>query len=151
MIVLLVEDNENKMRAISSFYRNEFPRDDLFIADSLIDGLRYARDLAPSFILLDMSLPNRAGATPGHRTSATQAFAGKEFIWRVKRMSFQTKILVVSMFETFGASPNIITLTDIDMEMKDRYPEIYLSAVHYSQSDERWQSEILKFRKTLER
>lgn len=149
MKVLLIEDNINKRNAIAGFYCAAFPEDDFFTADSLISGLKSARDLEPGAILLDMSLPNRANASHKSGPSATIAFAGKEFLWRVKRMNFRTHVLVVSMFETFGVSPNIITLTDLDREMKERYPELYVSAVHYSPSDESWQGEIASFRSSL--
>lgn len=150
MRVLLVEDNPNKRNAIVDFYESAFPEDDLATADSLIGGLRLARDLRPNIVLLDMSLPSRTAAALGASASTTQAFAGKEFLWRVKRMNFKTQVILVSMFETFGVSPNITTLTDLDNEMRERYPNLYVSFVHYSPSDDRWQTEIADLRKKME-
>ncbi|WP_143100587.1 hypothetical protein [Roseovarius indicus] len=65
-------------------------------------------------------------------------------------MRFDTKVLVVSMFETFGLAPNITTLTDLDAEMKDKYPQLYFGAVHFSPTDENWQESIREFRLSME-
>ncbi|KRS12060.1 response regulator transcription factor [Roseovarius indicus] len=150
MRTLLVEDNFNKRKSISEFYAREFPKDELFSEDSLIGGLRHARDSHPNLILLDMSLPYHSSGKQGAGTADMRAFAGKEFLRRVRRMRFDTKVLVVSMFETFGLAPNITTLTDLDAEMKDKYPQLYFGAVHFSPTDENWQESIREFRLSME-
>jgi CheY-like chemotaxis protein len=150
MKVLLVEDNMNKRNAIANFYCSEFPADEFKTADSLIEGLRKARDCKPDIILLDMSLPNHSSSSESAGASDMLPFAGKNFLLRVKRMKFDTKVIVVSMFETFGVAPNITTLAVLHEEMKERYPTLYLGAVHYSPSDEEWQFEISNFRRLLE-
>lgn len=150
MKTLLVEDNFNKRKYISEFYSREFPNDDFACEDSLIGGLRHARDIEPDLILLDMSLPYHSSGMQGSGTADMKAFAGKEFLRRVRRMGFDTKILVVSMFETFGLAPEITTLTDLDVEMRKKYPEIYVGSVHFSPTDESWQESIREFRLSME-
>tara|TARA_R110002020_G_scaffold99598_2_gene236135 strand:+ start:186 stop:647 length:462 start_codon:yes stop_codon:yes gene_type:complete len=150
MKTLLVEDNFNKRKSISDFYKRSFPEDEFFSEDSLIGGLRKARDEQPDIILLDMSLPYHSSGMQGTGTVDMKAFAGKEFLRRVRRMNFETRVLVVSMFETFGLAPNITTLTDLDSEMRHRYPEIYSGSVHFSPTDENWQENIREFRLSME-
>ncbi|ATG36761.1 Response regulator of citrate/malate metabolism [Phaeobacter piscinae] len=145
MKVLLVEDNLGKRAAISKFLSKKFPEDVLEEADSLIVGLRLARDHRPDFILLDMSLPNHPSKNRGAHAADMRPFAGTEFLRRVKRMKFPTKVLIVSMFETFGVAPNLTTLQGLSQDMAEKYPEIYLSAIHYSTSDDEWQVQVKKF------
>lgn len=149
MKILLVEDNPAKRAAISSFLSKEFPEDTLEEADSLILGLRFARDFEPDFILLDMSLPNHPPKDRGSHATDMRPFAGTEFLRRLKRMKFPTKVLIVSMFETFGVAPNLTTLQGLSQEMAEKYPEIYLSAIHYSTSDDEWQTHVKKFHQSI--
>lgn len=150
MKILLVEDHLAKRMAIKDFVLKEFPDDTLEEADCLIHGLRKARDLEPDYILLDMSLPNYPSKDRGTRATDMRPFAGTEFLRRIRRMNFDTKVLIVSMFETFGVAPSLITLNGLDEEMSERYPDIYLSAIHYATSNDEWQSHIKKFHSAIE-
>lgn len=150
MKILLVEDNPAKRAAIREFVGQEFPQDSLSVADSFILGLRLARDSKPDLILLDMSLPHHSSTNLGTRATDMRPFAGADFLKRVNRMRFKTKVLVISMFETFGVAPNLTTLHGIDEDLTIRYPEIYLSAIHYSTSNEVWQSQLREFHNSVE-
>lgn len=150
MNILLVEDNPAKRAAIKEFVHKEFERDSLSEADSFILGLRHARDNKPDLILLDMSLPHHSSSHRGTRATDMRPFAGADFLKRVNRMRFRTKVLVISMFETFGVAPNLITLRGIDEELSNRYPEIYMSAIHYSASNDTWQQQLREFHDSVE-
>lgn len=150
MKTLLVEDNPAKRAAIKNYILSEFFNGNLFETDSLISGLRQARDLEPDFIVLDMSLPNHPSTDRGMRATDMRPFAGKEFLRRIERMNFNTKILVVSMFETFGVAPNLITLSGLNNEMLERHPKIYLSAIHYSTSNDKWKIQVKKYYEIIE-
>ena len=150
MKILLVEDNPAKRAAIREFVHQEFPQDSLSEADSFILGLRHARDSEPDLILLDMSLPHHSSTDRGTRATDMRPFAGADFLKRVNRMKFKIKVLVVSMFETFGVAPNLTTLHGIDEDLSNRYPEIYMSAIHYSTSNDIWQSQLREFHNSVE-
>lgn len=150
MKILLVEDNPAKRAAIKEFVHLEFPQDLLSEADSFILGLRRARDSEPNLILLDMSLPHHSSTDRGTRATDMRPFAGADFLKRVNRMKFRTKVLVISMFETFGVAPNLITLRGIDEDLTNRYPEIYMSAIHYSASNDTWQKQLREFHNSVE-
>jgi CheY-like chemotaxis protein len=149
MKILLVEDNPAKKAAIGEFVLQEFPQDSLSEADSFILGLRRARDSEPDLILLDMSLPHHSSADRGTRATDMRPFAGADFLKRINRMKFKTKVLVVSMFETFGVAPNLTTLHGLNQELSDRYPDIYMSAIHYSTSNYVWQSQLREFHSSV--
>ena len=149
MHALLVEDTAAKRDEIQRFYQNEFPMDSLLVADSLIAGLKLARDSRPGFIILDMTLPNYSSSSGGGYNEM-RPFAGRECISRARRMRFETSILVVSMFETFGQAPNLITLESIDEEFKRDFEDIYLGSVYYSSSSSGWRRQIADFRQRIE-
>lgn len=150
MRTLFVEDNPRKREHLLSFYEAEFGQDTVRYATALISGLRLAREFEPNLIILDMTLPNYSTEESKGAPAELLPFAGKEFVMRIHRMGFPTRIVIVSMFETFGIAPRLITLSSLDEELKSRYPRIYTRAVHYSPSDVDWQIGIKEARAGLE-
>ena len=149
MIVLVVEDNPSKRASLIDFYRSEYADDTVLTAASLISGLRTARDNSPDLIILDMTLPNYTSDENKPTTGELLPFAGREFIMRINRMGIATKIVIVSMFETFGVAPRFMTLSGLDDELRERYPKIFLGAVHYSLSQGDWKTSIKSARASL--
>lgn len=150
MRTLFVEDNPKKREHLTAFYEAEFSQDITREATALISGLRLAREFQPQLIILDMTLPNYSVEDSKGVPSELLPFAGKEFVMRVNRMGFQTSIIIVSMFETFGIAPRLITLSSLDEELKQKYPRVYIRAVHYSPSEADWKIAIKEARTGLE-
>lgn len=149
MRALIVEDNPKKRDALSDYYSREFPQDDLGQSSALISGLRAARDQKPDLIMLDMTLPNySAEENPGVHAEL-MPFAGREFIFRINRMNFSTKIIIVSMFETFGVAPRLITLESLDKDLREKYSRVYAGAIHYSPANAEWRLAIKQTRESL--
>ncbi|AAB91730.1 conserved response regulator receiver protein of 17.3 kDa (plasmid) [Sinorhizobium fredii NGR234] len=151
MKTLIVEDNPKKRASLVEYYSSEFPSDDLEVTSALISGLRVARDTKPEFIILDMTLPNYSPDENKGSRIELMPFAGREFVMRVNRMSIKTKVIIVSMFETFGVAPRLITLNSLDAELRDRYPNVFVEAVHYSQAQADWKTAIKNARLSLDR
>ncbi|MER9656277.1 hypothetical protein NKJ26_22750 [Mesorhizobium sp. M0152] len=150
MRTLFVEDNPRKREQLVAFYEAEFGQDTTLQATALISGLRLAREFAPGLIVLDMTLPNYSAEDSKGAPTELLPFAGKEFVMRINRMGFQTRIIIVSMFETFGMAPRLITLSSLDEELRTRYPRIYMRAVHYNPSQVDWKVAIKETRAGLE-
>jgi DNA-binding NarL/FixJ family response regulator len=146
---LFVEDNPKKREQLIGFYEAEFPSDEITQATALIPGLRLAREIKPELIVLDMTLPNYSVEDSKGAPVELLPFAGKEFVMRVSRMKIDVKVIIVSMFETFGILPNLITLNSLDAELRSRFPGVYIRAVHYNPSQPEWKSAIRDARVSL--
>ncbi|MBK1794101.1 hypothetical protein JHL21_06265 [Devosia sp. WQ 349] len=151
MRALFVEDNPKKREQLISFYEAEFPSDEVTQASALIPGLRLAREIRPELVVLDMTLPNYSVADSKGSPVELLPFAGKEFVMRINRMNIDVKVIIVSMFETFGTLPNLITLNSIDAELRNRFPRVYIRAVHYNPSQPEWKIAIRDVRLDLEK
>ncbi|MGJ5619537.1 hypothetical protein [Sulfitobacter sp. MF3-043] len=149
MKVLLVEDDENKKSRILEFYEGKFPDDELLIEDSMVSGLRAARETRPDFVILDMTLPNypissRQGFNP------MRPFGGRDFLRQLRRLDLRANVVVLTQFETFGAPPDQIDLHNLNNDLVKEFPEIFLGSIYYHASKSSWQSELAIMRERLE-
>ncbi|WP_417278897.1 hypothetical protein [Celeribacter sp.] len=147
--VLLVEDDENKKQRILSFYESSFPQDTVFWAPALVPGLRKAKEISPDFIILDMTLPNyEQYGSNGY--NPMRPFGGREFLRQAARLRLNSKIVVVTQFETFGAAPNVVDLESLDHQLRSIFPEHYLGAIYYHASMSAWQKKLSDARQRCE-
>ena len=142
MDILLVEDDENKRAVITSFVNEYFPEANLTAKFSLQSGVRSALESTPHLVLLDMTLPNfdiGADESGGQH----HIFGGREFIRQVERFEIDTKVIVITQFETFGKPPNIINIDELDLMLKEDSPERHMGVIYYHASIERWKSKLV--------
>jgi CheY-like chemotaxis protein len=139
--LLLVEDDENKRTQVLQFLRSRFPEFGVHTAASLMSGVRSAKANRPELVLLDMTLPNY-DVGDGETGGTMHAFGGLEFLKQMRRLRVQTRVIVLTQFETFGTPPKIKDLPELDREMRDKFEPIYCGAVYYHASIENWTKEL---------
>lgn len=149
MKVLLVEDDENKKSRIINFYSKCFPDDVLLSEDSMVGGLRTAREQKPDFIILDMTLPNYSTSS-GKGFNPMRLFGGRDFLRQLQRLSIGARVVVFTQFETFGVPPDQVDLQSLNNDLLRDFPKIYLGSIYYHASKSSWQSELTTTRKLLE-
>lgn len=137
MRILVVEDDENKRRQVLDFFKANYAAEELIWSSSLVTGLREAKRCSPDLVILDMTLPNYE-ASGLELDGRMHAFGGKEFLRQTARMSASCKVIVVTQFESFGEAPQVTGLSDLDAELKARFPEHYVGAVYYHASINEW-------------
>lgn len=135
--VLLVEDDENKRNQVLALMAARFPAVEMTTAASLMAGVRAAKASRPDLVLLDMTLPNY-DLSDGETGGGMHAFGGVEFLKQARRLRLDTKVIVVTQFETFGQPPNVKDLPELDAEMRATFEPIYRGAVYYHASLEDW-------------
>lgn len=149
MKVLLVEDDENKKSRILEYYEDQFPDDELLSEDSMVGGLRTAREERPGFVILDMTLPNYS-ISSGQGYNPMRPFGGRDFLRQLQRLSIGARAVVLTQFETFGVPPDQVDLQSLDRELRTDFPESFLGSIYYHASKSSWQSELAKTRENLE-
>lgn len=149
MRFLVVEDDENKRRSILDFLQANYGDDEVIYSASLVTGLREAKRISPDLVILDMTLPNydSSGPDPDGRM---HAFGGKEFLRQMARMSGTSKVIVLTQFESFGEAPNVTGLSDLDADLKLKFPEHYIGAVYYHASINEWGNSLKTMIESLE-
>ncbi len=141
MRFLVVEDDDNKRRNILEFLGVHFTGIEVVQSASLVTGLREARRISPDLVILDMTLPNydSNGPDPDGRM---HAFGGKEFLRQMARMAGTSKVIVLTQFESFGEAPNVTGLVDLDAELRQKFPALYVGAVYYHASINEWEKNL---------
>jgi CheY-like chemotaxis protein len=144
MRLLLIEDDDRKRSLIHQFLDVSFPSLQVNTAQSYNSALKSIRYDQPDIILLDMSLttfdpgPEEDGGTP-------RPFAGRELLGQMERHDIKVATIVVTQYPRFGEGVHRLTLRELDQQLRDKYPEVYLGTVYYNESIEGWKEELGAF------
>lgn len=143
MNILIVEDDENKRTRIVSFLKERFEAPAIITAKSLQSGLRLIIEGGVELVILDMTMPT-FDIGVDEDGGRLQAYAGREILNQMDRRDIVVPVIVVTQFDEFGVSPDILTLQELDLQLQEAYPEIYAGAVYYNVSEEGWKESLLK-------
>lgn len=142
MTFLLIEDDPNKSKQVQEFLEKEFPDDSVELKRSYQSGLKQILMQEYSLIFLDMQLPN-FNIKSGEDGYVFRKTAGRDILSELKRKKKQSKIIIVTQFETFGEGETYIELEDLKKELKSDYSDNYIDTVFYHPSQSIWKSQLL--------
>jgi DNA-binding NtrC family response regulator len=143
MKILIIEDDSNKMQSIA----NEISeiRNDAKItkARSYQSGIVHLMSDQFDFLLLDMTLPiyDISSEEDGF---IVDPFSGRNILGEMQRKKILVPTVVITMFETFGDGTELMTLDELDKELKENYPTIYRGAIYYNSSEINWKESLKK-------
>lgn len=132
MNVLIVEDEIPKLEDLYDFFSLRYKEWGVSSARSVrsaIDAVRSEKRF--DLLILDMSLPtfditsNEAGGQP-------QGFGGIEVLRYLQKIDSALPVIVVTAFEAFTSGLKSITLDDLRLSLKERYPSNFKGAVYYN-------------------
>ena len=141
--MLFVEDNEIKKLNVGKFLVELFPDSKIDYAGSLMGGVKKVRRSSYDLIILDMTLPNYEQSTTS-RGGGMHPLGGIEFLRQLKRRRIETKVIVVTQYETFGSPPFERDLNDLNKEMSVSFPNNYVGAVYYHATIADWAEHLKK-------
>jgi CheY-like chemotaxis protein len=143
MKLLIVEDDNNKIRQLVQVLREILPEAAPETAHSLQSGLRGVREKHPDLVLLDMTLPT-FDIGPDEPGGSTHPFGGREFLRQIRRFKISVPVIVITQFETFGSGPEAITLKALDEELRREHSDVYRGAIYYHAAIQSWKDELRK-------
>lgn len=140
MKILLIEDDEGKLREIESFLQSAFSGVEVLVAKSFDSGLRKAiSDAATTdIVLLDMSMPSYDVSFREPMGGVPEGFAGRDLLAQMKLRSISTPTIVVTMFDSFGERPNKISLDQLKKDLAQNYSPPFQDLVYYNSRQEGW-------------
>lgn len=147
MKILLIEDDEDKREDLLSFVKENLT-ENVTVARSIQSGKKALSEEEFDLILLDMTIPT-FDISPTEEGGRTQAFGGRLILSQMIRKRILTKVVVVTLFDLFGRGDEEISLTELNNQLKDNFPQIYCGAVQYSVRMIGWKEELLKKIKSL--
>lgn len=145
MNILIVEDDDQKYKHISSFLIESC---EIKIKITRNKSLHSALDSITSnifdLILLDMTLPtfdisvHEDGGRP-------QARAGREVLRQMKRRNINFPVIVITQFDVFGVGKDEITLDELNLQLMNSHHGTYLGAIYYSTYSDKWKKDLIDF------
>jgi CheY-like chemotaxis protein len=149
MNVLLVEDEDPKLDAISRYLREGLPEASVTVARSVKSALYRIQQGNIDLIVLDMSLPtfdisrDESGGRP-------QGFGGREVIRFLDAEDLMLPVVVVSAYESFsskgGQNVQLQTLAD---DLANDFPALIQGVVYFNSSSGSWIEELDRIVKAI--
>jgi CheY-like chemotaxis protein len=141
MRVLFVEDDDFKRTRVTEVLTNRILGLELEIARSLQSGLRRMRGGGYSLIILDITLPNYDPG-PNEPGGKPQLFGGREFLRQMDRFDIRTPVIVVTQFAVFDSGTGVVTLEDLDLELRHAHTVTYRGCVYYNNAIQGWKESL---------
>jgi len=139
MRVLVVEDHKHKIEELTQFIDDNFSDMEYETKTSYHSGLKEVilNHTKYDLILLDMSMynydigKNENGGDP-------IPLAGQLILNQMYNKGIETKVIVVTMFETFAGK----RLEDLDASLSKDFKDIYIGYVYFSASEGKWKNNL---------
>ena len=146
--ILLVEDDDNKISAVSLFLRSTFPDLTLFTARSFQTGWRALQENSVRIVVLDMTLPNY-DLGPEEDGGKIRPFGGQEFLRKMRRRGLKTPVVVLTQFETFGSGEDRLDIESLRDQLGRTFPEHCKGTIYYNSAVDTWKSELQSLLKDI--
>lgn len=142
--MLIVEDDEDKLKILEDFIRAEYPEYLIETARSYNSGLRAIINGSKQydFLLLDMSMPNY-DVTPSEPSGGSpESFAGSELLAQMKLRGIHTPAIVVTMFDAFGDNSSKVSLSQLVDKLAAQFRPTFRGSVYYNPAEDGWRSSL---------
>ena len=138
MKILCIEDQEEKYSQIREVIADIF--DDIDWENNCQNGLMKLRTTPYDVVLLDMSMP----ICDDVQEETFDSYAGMYVLKEIKRRKYSTKVIVITGFSDFEQGKKVITLSELDTEILEKYKSIYLGYVKYDSTTIEWQDKLVE-------
>lgn len=142
MKILIIEDDESKIKQLSKFLDENIVDCDYQHKMSFQSGIRELLKNNYDLILLDMTMPMYDKSEYEHGGN-TEAFAGEKILNEMRRRRIKVKTIVVTMFESFGEN-SVFTLNELTEKLKKKFADTFIDSVYYNASENKWSQELKK-------
>lgn len=146
MQILIVEDNENKLSKIRTFFNERYSACDIEEAHSFNSGRRKVFEKNWDLVILDMSLPTY-DITHSESGGDKKPIAGKNIIKRMKNRNVIIPTIIITQFETFDDEK--ISLDTLNREFQESFQDIWKGTIYYGNDD--WESELTKLLDSIQK
>jgi DNA-binding NarL/FixJ family response regulator len=143
MKAIIIDDSEYKITHVEEILSEFSQFDSILEAKSFQTGRNMLISENPELAILDMSIPT-SERTDGALEGRMRIFGGKELIYEIQHYGLQTKAIIVSQFDQFGTTPNIIKFDALMMELKISFPDLFIGGLYYSNVDSSWRARLKK-------
>lgn len=138
MRALIVEDDANKMKALSDFLR-EYSVVDIVTKMSYHSSILILLKEPFDLVLLDMTIP-LYDITPSDTGGRPLPLGGRDILFTISRKKIQTKVIVVTQYESFEGT----SLSQLDHDLQNSFSNLYCGSVYYNTTQNLWKEQLNK-------
>ena len=141
--ILVVEDDDHKLRAIHGFLRERFPNASTHVARSLTSALSVVARQRIDVALVDMSLPTFDFAIDKSGGGDPQGFGGTEILRFIEAEAPDTRAMVLTQhneFQTRDGSTK--SLDDLKAELREEFGDWFIGLSFYSGQSGEWRLDV---------
>ena len=142
MNILIIEDNQNKLRQIQELLFSVYSNFNITCKFSYQSGLKELVEGNYTIAILDMTLPTY-DISPSEDGGRLRVYGGKEILRQIARKNIIVKTIIVTQFDRFGETNNTISLNKLIEELDDEYSDINLGAVYFNSAVNNWKDELI--------
>lgn len=133
--ILIVEDDEPKLRSVHQYLVDEFPEVDLDVSKSLSSAIGKLASKTYDFAIVDMSLPTYEFAVDKAGGGKPQGFAGADILRFIDSECVATKAIVLTQYEEF---------LNLSAELRLELGPSFLDFLYYSGQQGSWRNQLGK-------
>ncbi len=137
MRILIVEDNNNKLRQIRNALEGKYKNCEIVEAHAFNSGVKRVFENNWNLVILDMSLPTY-DITHTESGGAKKPVAGKNIMKRMLNRNIVSPVIVITQFETFD--DNKISLDTLNKEFEESFDAIWKGTIYYGNDE--WETEF---------
>ena len=141
MTALIIEDDELKLSRLRGFLSSLALPLVIETARSYKSGLKALVESPRQIVLMDMTMPS-FDITPGTDGGRPLNLGGKELLRQMKRRNISYPTAVVTGFDNFGVGREIVTLAQLDDELRSEFSAFYLGSVYFNATSDDWKDEL---------
>lgn len=145
MKILCIEDQKEKYKQIQTVVATM--EIDMTWKDNCQYGLMELRENKYDIVLLDMSMP----ICSEDENETFDSYAGMSVLREIKRKRYNVKVIVITGFSDFEKGYKVITLGELDHEIRDKYSNIYVGYIKYDSTSVEWQEKLKGMIQNIER
>jgi CheY-like chemotaxis protein len=149
VLILIAEDESQKLAHLREFVRRTMPEAELQVARSVRSAIKAVMESSPDLILLDMSLPT-FDVAPGEPGGRPQGFGGIEVMRYMEFRQTFAKTIVVTQFEGFEERGRSYDLCSLAKALEEEHPDMFCGIVYYSALNSEWQPKLTNLIKDAE-
>ena len=149
--VLVVEDDEPKLRSIISFLSSALaPEIDVISAASLSSAVKFLSTVPVVLAIVDMSIPTFDFATDRAGGGQPQGYGGADILRFIETETTDTLSVVLTQYEEFPTTADGLgkTLSSLSADLSTEFGSRFLGVVHYAGQQGEWRDALLSLLKT---
>lgn len=139
--ILLVEDEDPKLRHLLGRLHDELPEATIDVCRSVNSATGYLEEVTPDLVILDMSLPTfDVSKTEGG--GRPQGFGGVEVLRHIAFNELRCKVIVITGYEAFPKGDGQVNLADLETELANEFSSTIAAVLRFNSVYELWKIEL---------